>query len=122
MYRINAQIALWRVDYLKSILRTYENPWQFEMNGSFRSSLKRGVLLSVKKNTPAVFDYDYGFLIIRGEVNKEIADYFEKTEGIKLDVPFSEYKEEKYQTDSDAKRMMRFLKYGKDMIISLVRK
>lgn len=28
----------WRVDYLKSILRTYENPWQFEISGSFRSA------------------------------------------------------------------------------------
>lgn len=121
-YRINAQIALWRVDYLRSILRTYENPWQFEISGSFRSSLKRGKLLSVKKNMPLVFDYDYGFLIVRGAINKKVADYFEKNEGITLSGVFAEYKAQERQDDPCGKRMKRFVGYGKDMLISLVKK
>lgn len=47
----------------------------------------------MKKDTPLVFDYDYGFLIIRGGVNKKIADYFENKEGIKLKVRLVSIKE-----------------------------
>lgn len=87
-YRVNAQISLWRVSYLKRIIKLYENPWEFELNGSFRSSLYGGKLFSLKKDAPLVFDYDWGFLIVRGQLNKEVSTYFEQNEDIVFDSTF----------------------------------
>lgn len=120
-YRINAQIALWRVDYLKSIMRSYENPWQFEISGSVRSTIKGGTILSVKRGEPSPFVYDYGFLIVRGMINKEIAEYFEKKEELDVNFPFEEYNAEKYYDNSDG-RKLRLLRYFYDAIISLFKR
>lgn len=120
-YRVNAQIALWRVDYLKKILRSYENPWQFELSGSFRSSIYGGTMLALKKDAPLVFDYDFGFLIIRGKINERIANYFINQEGLDMDLPFEVYTEEKLEKDSHG-RNRRIAKYIIDMLISLFRK
>ena len=102
-YRINAQIALWRVDYLKNIMRSYENPWQFELSGSFRSVLHGGTLLSIKRGERSPFIYDYGFLIVRGMINKELAEYFAKNEGINVEFPFKEYNAEEYYDNKSGK-------------------
>ena len=119
-YRINAQIALWRVEYLRKILRTYENPWQFELSGSFRSSIYGGKILSLKKNSPLVFDYDFGFLVIRGRLNRQVADYFSKIEGIEMNFPFEDF-DGSSQTAVDS-RSARFIHYFLDMVVSLFRK
>lgn len=122
-YRINAQIGLWRVSYLKSIIRKYENPWEFELNGSFRSSLYSGKLYALKKNAPLVFDYDWGFLIVRGKINREVADYFETNENITFDDSFLAIDLDQYRDLGKNKklRIWRLLKYLFRMIISLFR-
>ena len=120
-YRINAQIALWRVDYLKSIIRSYENPWQFELSGSFRSVVKGGTLLSIKRGERSPFVYDYGFLIVRGMINKELAEYFCKNEGIEMDFPFKDYNAEEYYGNNSGK-FFRLLGYFKDAVVSLLKK
>lgn len=120
-YRINAQIALWRVDYLKSILRSYETAWQFEISGSFRSSLRSGTFLSIKQGDELPFVYDYGFLIVRGKINKKVAEYFEKNEGIEIDHFFEEYDEKVYY-DNKKGKTLRLFKYLKDSVVSLFRK
>lgn len=123
-YRVNAQIALWRVTYLKKIIKCYENPWEFELNGSFRSSLIGGKLFSLKKNAPLVFDYDWGFLVIRGQLNKEVADYFVNKEGIEFDHTFTYINIDAYQALSNQRRgnKRKKLKYLWKMIVSLFRK
>lgn len=121
-YRVNAQIALWRVEYLKDILRSYENPWQFEISGSFRSSLKRGTLLSLKKDSPKVFSYDYGFLIIRGKVNRKLLNYFQKIENLQLEFPFEDYVETKTSNFKQKGRTFRLMNYAMEMFISLFKK
>lgn len=120
-YRVNAQIALWRVDYLKKILRSYESPWQFELSGSFRSSIYGGRIMSLKKHAPLVFDYDFGFLIIRGKINKNVAKYFSDNEGIDMNLPFENYEENSKDIKTTPK-ILRMTNYLFDMIISLVRK
>lgn len=120
-YRINAQIALWRVDYLKNIMRSYENPWQFELSGSFRSVLHGGTLLSIKRGERSPFIYDYGFLIVRGMINKELAEYFAKNEGINVEFPFKEYNAEEYY-DNKSGKFLRVLGYFKDAVVSLLKK
>ena len=99
-------------------MRSYENPWQFELSGSFRSVLKGGVLLSLRHSEQSPFIYDYGFLIVRGMINKELAEYFCKNEGIKVDFPFKEYHAEEYY-DNKSGRIKRLLGYFQDAIISL---
>lgn len=120
-YRVNAQIALWRVDYLKKILKSYENPWQFELSGSFRSMLYGGIFLSIKDNHKSPFVYDYGFLIVRGMINKELATYFSEKEDIRIDFPFKEYNPKEYY-DNKKGKLIRILGYVTDAIISLFRK
>lgn len=120
-YRINAQIALWRVDYLKSIMRSYENPWQFELSGSFRSMIKGGTFLSIKQGERSPFVYDYGFLIVRGMYNKELAEYFREKEGLKVDFPLKEYNAKEYYDNKNGK-FGRLLGYFKDAVISLWKK
>ena len=119
-YRINAQIALWRVDYLRRILRTYENPWQFELNGSFRSMIYGGKLLSLKKNAPLVFDYDYGFLIIRGRLNKKVADYFRVHENINMELPFDEFNDDEIKHEKP--RIRRLFSYFVEMVLSIFKR
>ena len=120
-YRINAQIAIWRVDYLKNIMRSYENPWQFELSGSFRSVIKGGTLLSIKRGERSPFVYDHGFLVVRGMINKELAEYFLKNENINVNFPFKEYNPEEYY-DNKSGKFKRILGYFRDAIISLFRK
>jgi len=121
-YRVNAQINLWRVSYLKKILRSYENPWQFELSGSFRSSLYGGKMYSLKKGAPLVFDYDGGFLIIRGQLNHEVADYFAQNEGLDMDLPFEPFDAQARAEGMSHGRNKRMVGYAKDMIVSLFRK
>jgi len=123
-YRVNAQISLWRVSYLKKIIKRYENPWEFELNGSFRSTLYGGKLYSLKKNVPLVFDYDWGFLIVRGKINREVAEYFENNEGLTFDDSFLTIDMNQYRALGNNKkgRIWRMLKYLFNMIVSLFRK
>lgn len=120
-YRVNAQIALWRVEYLKRIMRTYENPWQFELSGTFRSQLGGGIFLSIKKGIRSPFIYDYGFLVVRGMLNKELAQYFLQKEGIAINYPINEYKAVEYY-DKERGRYIRLLGYFKDAVVSIFKK
>ena len=123
-YRINAQIGLWRVSYLKSILRMYENPWEFELNGSFRSMFSAVKLYSLKKGVPLVFDYDWGFLIVRGQLNREVAEHFINNEMIEFDDSFTDIDMDAYRALGRNKkgRLLRLLKYFYKMVLSLFRK
>ena len=123
-YRVNAQIALWRVSYLKKIIKLYENPWEFELNGSFRSSIYGGKLYSLKKNTPLVFDYDWGFLVVRGQLNKEVSDYFSTKEKIEFDSTFSYIDMDAYRALGRQRsgNQLRKLMYLWRMIMSLFKK
>lgn len=123
-YRVNAQIALWRVSYLQKIIKLYENPWEFELNGSFRSSIYGGRLFSLKKGAPLVFDYDWGFLIIRGQINRDVADYFEKNEGLSFSPSFRPIDIAEYNALSaeKSKKPARYLKYFSEMVLSLFKK
>lgn len=120
-YKVNAQIGLWRVSYLKRIIRKTENPWQFELNGSFRSGVFGGKCYSLKKEAPLVFDYDWGFLIVRGKVNRKITSYFEKNEKLEFNLPFEDFDESQY-CPSLRNKITRYLKYGLDMVTSLFRR
>lgn len=40
-YRVSTQAALWRLDTLQNLLKVGESAWEFELNGSKRSSLDK---------------------------------------------------------------------------------
>lgn len=123
-YRVNAQIALWRVSYLKNIIKLYENPWEFELNGSFRSSIYGGKLYSLRKDAPFVFDYDWGFLVVRGQLNKEVSRYFSEREGLQFDSTFSYIDMDAYRTLGQQRsgNPLRKVRYLYRMIMSLFKK
>lgn len=73
-YRLNCQVCLWRRDYLLSILRAQENPWQFEIYATRRSSIRPGIILRYCQKDGLLFDYDWGNPIVRGKWKKEYVD------------------------------------------------
>lgn len=62
-----------------------------------------GIFLSIKDNHKSPFVYDYGFLIVRGMINKELAIYFSEKEVIKIDFPFKEYNSKEYYDNKKRK-------------------
>lgn len=64
--RVNSMTALWRRDWLQSLIRTHETPWEFEIYASKRSRRtdKRVLIINNRVLAP-VFDYqvdvEYGY-------------------------------------------------------------
>lgn len=83
--RINSMTALWRKDWLYSLIRDHETPWDFELYGSVRSRRtdKQVLIINNFVNAP-VFDYgvdvQYGLGIFGGKwlpKNKELFDKYD---------------------------------------------
>lgn len=81
-YKMTAHISLYEKKYLLNILRKGESAWDFEINGTFRSWLKRGAFLCPKKNGDFIFKYDYGALVVRDMFYSPVKEYFEQKENI----------------------------------------
>lgn len=71
--RVNSMTALWRKDWLYSLLRNHETPWEFEIYGSIRSRrtpFKVMILNNINDVCKPVFDYGvdikYGYGITMG--------------------------------------------------------
>lgn len=65
---------------------------------------------------PYVFNYDYGFLLIRGKVKKEFGDYYKENEGIDL------YKtRDAFLSGSDSRKKVNKFKLLFKCIISVVK-
>ena len=70
LWRIHAQAGIWRVKYLKKILKKSEDAWQFEWNGTVRS---RFLLSKCYDVIDPVIKYPFNGVITRGKV---IEEYF----------------------------------------------
>lgn len=56
-YLNSVQPAIWKTDYLKSVLREYYSPWQFELEGNtFTSSISPKILIKLRQE-PIYFNY-----------------------------------------------------------------
>lgn len=71
--RVNSMTALWRKDWLISLLRKHETPWEFEIYGSIRSRRtpqKVMILNNINGVCKPVFDYGvdikYGYGVTMG--------------------------------------------------------
>jgi len=85
-YRLNCQAAVWRREKLISYIRPHENPWQWELLGSKRSSRYKEDFYSAIEGEPYIFVYDWfsGGGVHRGKWTKNIEALFEK-HGIEID-------------------------------------
>ena len=72
-FRATTQAAIWRVSFLKSLLRRGESPWQFEYLASFRSRRKRKLILYRKDSLKRFFNYPYGGVFGDGKIREEFS-------------------------------------------------
>lgn len=81
-YLVSCQAALWRKKSLKSILRNYENAWQFEEFGSKRASKMGLNILGVDKNWIRLNEFEiipYLFTgIIQGRWYEPVVELFKQ--------------------------------------------
>ena len=86
-YAINAMAALWRKDFLLSILRD-ENPWDFEFNATRRWWRTDYKILTHREEFPPIFDYKIkpalGYGIFQGKWLRKNPELFKKY-GIEVD-------------------------------------
>lgn len=86
-YLVCTQAAIWRKDFLLSLIRSWENGWMFEIFGSLRSRHARHKFLSIQpeimRRSP-VFDYIYTG-VIKGKWKEECESFF-KQNGILVDL------------------------------------
>jgi hypothetical protein len=85
-YRISTQAGLWRVETLRSYLRSEENGWMFEIFGTWRAATRNDTFLCVDHDARkggAAIDYLHTG-IIKGKWLREIQDVFESN-GIHVD-------------------------------------
>lgn len=70
-YRFNCQMALWRRENLLSCIRKHESPWIWEVWGSKRSSRIKEKIYTICPDSPEIFEYENGGILIRGAWNME---------------------------------------------------
>lgn len=69
-YLMNLQAGIWRVDFLKKIIREKENPWQTELYGSVRArEYKNKIFLCLDSDKNSPYKYGRGWLVVRGKWN-----------------------------------------------------
>ena len=85
-YRISTQAALWRVETLKSYLRSEENGWMFEIYGTWRAKRIHEIFLCAKNDLeqggPAIDYLHTG--VIKGKWLRAIQPVFEQ-HGLEID-------------------------------------
>jgi hypothetical protein len=81
-YRVSCQAALWRKEELLTIIREYENAWEFEEFGSQRSAIIKHEYLAVDNNWVQLDNFEiipYIFTgIIQGRWYEKVVSLFEK--------------------------------------------
>jgi hypothetical protein len=85
-YLVNTQAAVWRKDFLLSLLKPWENVWMFEKFATLRARCAQERFLAVSPEVLAESPvFDYGFTgIARGRWQTECVPLFER-EHIKVD-------------------------------------
>ncbi len=81
-YRISCQAALWRKDELLSVIRDYENAWEFEGFGSQRSAIMNHLYLVVNRDWVKLDKFEiipYIFTgIVQGRWKEQVVPLFKK--------------------------------------------
>lgn len=87
VYKMTAHITLYKTEFLQEILKRDESAWEFEVNGTIRSWLKKGRFICPASNENAIFPYDFeGWsLCVKGKFYKPVKEYFETQENLEFD-------------------------------------
>lgn len=101
-YRLNCQAAIWRREKLISYIRPHEDPWQWEILGSKRSSRYKEKFYSAIENEPYIMEYDWfaGGGVHRGKWTRGCVDLFKKYD-IKCDFSLRGFSDEKVEVNSE---------------------
>lgn len=85
-FRLNSYPGLWRREHLISYTGIYDNPWAWEVFGSYRTFQVKSSFYSLNPNFPNTFSYNYqkGGAIYRGKWVKEVVDH--KISKYRLDI------------------------------------
>ncbi len=120
-YRLNCQFAIWNREKLISYIRPHENPWEWELYGSKRSSRYNTKFYSIMKSAPAIFDYQNGGALRRGRWWKTMLDPLCEKYGIEIDYSSRDTFEELQSNPQPRKRnLWRGIKNRINKIRSLI--
>ncbi len=84
-YRMNCQAAIWRREKLISFLRPHESAWDWERDGSIRSSRYKDCLYTLIDGSPLIFSYDLGGVIYKGRWCRSVIEPLVKELEISVD-------------------------------------
>jgi hypothetical protein len=119
-YLVSTQAAVWRKDYLQSLMRPWENGWMFEKFGTLRAHIGRHKHLSVNpsvmKTAPAI-DYVYTG-VMKGKWNKDCIEVF-REHGIHVDFSQRGFYEERGRLRSRLEVLQKLLGRPVDAVRSL---
>lgn len=88
-YRLNCQVAIWRKESLKKMLRMHESPWHFETLGSKRSHRFSDKFYAFAKESDSYvikYDHNLGGAIHRGKWTKNTPELLKRND---IEVDFS---------------------------------
>ncbi|MDP9041994.1 MAG: hypothetical protein M3N30_08425 [Bacteroidota bacterium] len=81
-HKISCQAALWKKETLIQFIRSYENPWQFELYGTLRSQLSDPNFYTIDRNMYGIKKKEvipYIFTgVIQGKWYEKVVDLFSK--------------------------------------------
>lgn len=89
-YRLNSSPALWEKSELEKFTGANDNPWAWELFGSYRTNKNSKLFISVKSHDEDIFKYNFskGGGIYRGKWVKEVVE--EKIIKYKLNINLKE--------------------------------
>lgn len=119
--RVNSMTALWRKDYLYSLLKNHESPWEFEVFGTIRSRrMPQKVMVTNNLNNDflPIFVYEvdpiHGYAINGGKWLPKNKELFEKY-GIEVDFDELGINYQLYEDANNPKREKQEIKQDLDL-------
>ena len=120
-YTMNASLTLYRKDFLLGMLKDGENAWQFEVNATVRSWLRRGTFLCRVENGPDICPSDGGGVVRHGQYIRKVKEYFETVEGLTFSGDRKTI-EDIAETKQRGSKLGKLWKYGSGALRSFTRK
>lgn len=87
-YRLNSAPAIWRRQHLIELTRADDNPWIWELFGTSRTFLHRGLYFCARPDHETIYRYDYtmGGAIYRGKWVPQVAGPLIERYGLDIDM------------------------------------
>jgi len=87
-YRLNSAPALWRRQHLIELTRAHDDPWMWELFGTSRTFLHRGVFYCAQRGRETIYKYNsqMGGAIYRGKWVEKVAGPLIERYGLGIDM------------------------------------